>query len=237
MIYIIGDTHGENSFWKMGNNYFEKMGLEKPTANDTLIHVGDLGFIWDLPNNITKTELYLKDWASQKPWTLITAGGNHENWDRVLKLPLVPWPGGEMAYRYTDNVFYAIRGGTYEIEGKTFFFMGGASSIDKKYRTKDVSWWENEIPNIKEMDQGIQALDKKQMKVDYVITHTFPREVVYKMGFNSINSCPVSSYLSQLLRFGITFKRWFGGHFHQDIEIDTEYGDFCCVYNKIIKIE
>ena len=236
MIYIIGDTHGENSYWKMSNNYFAKQGLPKPTADDTLIHVGDLGFIWDLPNNITKTELYLKDWASQKPWTLLTAGGNHENWDRVLKLPLVPWPGGELAYKYTDNVFYAIRGGTYEIEGKTFFFIGGASSHDKQFRVENVSWWEDEIPSMKEMDQGVAALDEVNMEVDYVVTHTFPWEVINVL-HHSTSTCPVASYLNQLLRFGLKFKDWYGGHFHRDQTIDTRYGNFHCVYDKIIKIE
>lgn len=237
MIYIIGDTHGENEYWKMSNREFESQGFSKPTENDTLVHVGDLGLIWDPPNNITKPELHLKKWTDSKPWTLLTAGGNHENWDRVLQLPQVPWPGGEIAYKYTDNVFYAIRGGTYEIEGKTFFFMGGASSHDKAYRKEYVSWWPDEIPSMKEFDKGVRALDEVNMEVDYVITHTMPWEVVHQMGFYKVEQCPVSGYLNQLLRFGLKFKKWYGGHFHKDVEIDTPYGSFQCVYDKIIKIE
>lgn len=236
MIYIIGDTHGENEFWKMSNKEFRKQGFDVPTKDDTIIHVGDLGFIWDLDDKISKTELYLKQWSEKKPWTLLTAGGNHENWNRILKLPLVPWPGGELAYKYTNNVYYAIRGGTYEIEGKTFFFMGGATSTDKWNRVEDVSWWEDEIPSLKEMDAGVAALDKVNMEVDYVITHTFPWEIIYAMGIYDVKNCPVTSYLNQLLSFGLKFKHWFGGHFHQDRTIDTRHGKFSCVYNKIIRL-
>jgi hypothetical protein len=235
LIYIVGDTHGDIEFWKLSNKEFRKQGLEIPTKNDTIIHVGDLGFVWDPADKISKSEEYLKKWSGKKPWTLITAGGNHENWDRVLKLPLVPWPGGELAYKYTDNIYYAIRGGTYEIEGKTFFFMGGASSHDKAYRTEGLSWWDDEIPSMKEMDQGVTALDKVQMEVDYVITHTFPWEVIQVL-HHSTSTCPVASYLNQLLRFGLKFKDWYGGHFHLDQTVDTKYGNFHCIYDKIIKI-
>lgn len=239
MIYMIGDTHGEDTFFKMGNSYIKKLGLDVPTKDDTLFHVGDLGYIWDQENNIKAPEKYLKDWTSKKPWKILTAGGNHENWERVLKLPLVPapWPGSSPVYKYTDNIFYAIRGGLYRVENKTFFFMGGATSTDISYRKEGLSWWPEEIPSLKEFDDGVSILDSVNMEVDYVVTHTFPWEVIQLLGFYNYTTCPVSAYLNQLLRFGIKFKEWYGGHFHIDKTVDSPYGKFTCLYDdiKIIK--
>lgn len=235
MIYIVGDTHADIDYNKLGNGFIKDQLLPKPTKNDTIIQVGDLGFVLDLPDNISPTEIYLKEWISAKPWKLITAGGNHENWDRVLKLPVstVPWPEGNDAYQYTDNVFFARRGRIYEIENKTFFFMGGATSTDKDSRVPFVSWWPEEIPTQDEFAAGLAELEKVNMEVDYVITHTFPRTIVNLLGFTNA-TCPVSNYLEYLLNCGLKFKKWYGGHFHVDVKIPYKHdSEIICLMDKI----
>ncbi|MBP3836167.1 MAG: hypothetical protein J6E31_03645, partial [Pyramidobacter sp.] len=69
-------------------------------------------------------------------------------------------------------MFHLRRGQVYEIEGKSFFCMGGAMSIDKEWHTEGESWWPGENITTDDMRRGVEALEKRGNKVDYVLTHT-----------------------------------------------------------------
>ena len=45
-----------------------------------------------------------------------------------------------------------MRGEYYEIQGKTFWVMGGACSHDLEYRTPNKDWWTREIPSKQEFE-------------------------------------------------------------------------------------
>ena len=137
---------------------------------------GDFGLVYST-NPADRLEHELIDWLDLKPWETIALLGNHENYERAYALPLMEHLGALM-YRVSEKVWLMQHGNVYTIEGKTFFAFGGATSIDKASRQDRLSWWEEEIPTRADFDRGVRSLEAVGGKVDYVITHTAPREAI-----------------------------------------------------------
>ena len=55
--------------------------------------------------------------------------GNHENYDAYKDYPKEEWHGGQIQ-RIRPSVLHLMRGQVYELNGRKFFTMGGASSHD-----------------------------------------------------------------------------------------------------------
>jgi len=174
-IFLAGDFHGkidmQDTLTK--RNFPQQKEL---TKDDYLIQLGDFGLVWDDPISAT-AEQELVDWLSDKPFTTIVVLGNHENYDRITMLPEVEM-FGDKVWKYTDSIFILQRGKIYTIDGKRYFTMGGALSIDKSMRTEGRSWWRQEIPSYEEFDRGLQALQDCSYEVDYVLTHTIPKRLI-----------------------------------------------------------
>lgn len=137
-----------------------------------------------------------------------------------------------MIHRSTDapNVIHLQRGEYYEIDGHTFWCFGGAESHDKMFRTPGFDWFSAELPSMSECLHGFSTLGKHDGKVDYIITHTAPKRILYEMGFDSSYFDPVSEYLDVILK-NTKYKLWFCGHMHQNIlipqyQLDMLYNDY-----------
>ena len=199
--YITGDTHGNIDCQKFNSPYF-------PAAEgDYVIICGDFGAVWDG----TEEEQKLLDWYNDKPWTTLFCDGNHENFDLLSKYPVEEWNGGKV-HRIRPKVLHLMRGQVFTIEGKTFFVMGGASSIDKEYRTVGLSWWAEELPSVREMEEGFANLEKVEYAVDYIITHSAP-----SIALPSINLTykpdALSKYLTVIQQI-TEYTHWYCGHYH-----------------------
>lgn len=220
-IYITGDTHGNIDCQKFNNPYF-------PAAEgDYVIICGDFGAVWDG----TEEEQKLLDWYNDKPWTTLFCDGNHENFDLLSKYPVEEWNGGKV-HRIRPKVLHLMRGQVFTIESKTFFVMGGASSIDKEYRTEGLNWWAEEIPSLREMDEGFANLGKVGYKVDYVITHSAPTTVLTSIN-PTYKTDAVTRYL-EAVRQTVKFGWHYFGHYH----IDKDFLNYkaTCLYDNIIEI-
>ncbi|WP_312977288.1 metallophosphoesterase [Corynebacterium sp.] len=91
--------------------------------------------------------------------------GNHDNFD--LLNPDTPHP-----VRISDNVTYMPRGSRARLAGVELLFLGGASSIDKHWRTEGLNWWPGEIITEAQADRAIAAAtDPDQPPVDILVTH------------------------------------------------------------------
>ena len=132
MIYITGDTHGNIDFGKL-KKYFSKIYV---THEDYLIILGDVGIVW------SEYEHYINDYNSLG-LTVLFVDGNHENFELLEKFPVILFKGAR-CHRLTKNIYHIIRGEIININGLSFFCMGGATSIDRIYRVNRVSWWEEE---------------------------------------------------------------------------------------------
>ena len=128
-----------------------------------------------------------------------------------------------------------MRGQVFEIDGTRFFTFGGAYSIDKMSRTEGISWFPEEIPDRDEYEEGWQNLEKAGFKVDYILTHSGPREVVAAMGYGEMSDGEIElrQYL-QRVADNTDFTAWYFGHFHEDEEIEDM---FFCLFDEVLAIE
>lgn len=157
--------------------YFgHKKNLNK---QDYLIICGDAGIVWDCQNQDAQVQSILQD----LPVTTLFVDGNHENFVALNEYPVEKWHGGKVHF-ICDDIIHLMRGQVYTIGTQTFFTFGGAHSVDWYQRTEGISWWKEEIPNHLEMQEGQDNLMKMNHKVDYIITHTAPYEVLAEMGMD-----------------------------------------------------
>ncbi len=251
MIYVTGDTHGGWMNRLKADSFPEQKEM---TKDDYVIICGDFG-IWDN----SKREKYNLDWLEDKSFTTLFVSGNHENYDILDSLPVEDWHGGKVNF-IRPSVIHLMRGQVFNIEDKTFFTFGGASSHDisagilepddpdfkekKKrldkdpfalYRINHVSWWERELPSEEEMQEGLDNLQKQNNKVDYIITHIPCTSLLKQMdcGSGLYQSDILTDYL-QKIRQNIEYKHWLFGHMHMNQTYHWERST--CLYEQIVRI-
>lgn len=198
------------------------------TKDDYLIICGDFGCIWD---GSYKDNWWL-NWFAHKPFTTLICFGNHENYDIIFsKYPIVEM-FGNFVFEIRENVFGFLRGVVYEIAGKTFFTLGGATSIDRHLRKEGTSWWSQEMPSYQEFQDAFDALEEHNWNVDYVITHCAPSSIQTKI-CDKYRYDKLTDFLNYIDKV-IIFKHWYFGHYHIDCEITENH---TAIYNKIIELE
>ena len=121
MIYATGDLHG-NSL-RFQPQYFPEQS--EMTKDDYMIVCGDFGCVW----NGDKSDDPQLDRLEALPFTVLFVDGNHENFDALNEHPLEQWHGGRV-HKIRPHVIRLMRGQAFELQGHTFFTMGGAQSHD-----------------------------------------------------------------------------------------------------------
>ena len=228
-IFITGDTHGDIDFHKLNSKNFPQ-GKEL-TKEDYVIVCGDFGICWDGGAQ----DKYLREWYESKPWTTLFIDGNHENFSLLSQYPEEDFFGGKV-HRISPSILHLERGEIFMLNGKTFFAMGGASSIDKAYRRVGVSWWPEEIPSEEEFLNGNKNLSLHDDKVDIILTHTAPAYYHQQSVKRDYGADKVNRYLQTIFDC-VDYKKWFCGHYHIDEDFGEESDpDFHVLYNRIIEI-
>ena len=236
--FITGDTHGGYGGFSGEMKRFsayEKM-LDKLNKDDYLIIAGDFGFIWKAFQSDKDEERWLRYFDSFG-FTTLFIDGNHENFDRLDKMEVSEFKGGKV-HKISDSVYHLMRGQIYDFDGVKIFTMGGALSIDKEWRTPGISWWKQELITQKDFDEAMKNLAKVDFSVDFVITHTCPQSIVpYALNGKPYNptwhdeSCV---YLQKIYE-KIKFKKWYFGHWHEEL---LEIGDeFITLWHDIVEIK
>lgn len=224
MVYITGDIHGDIDIGKLSSKAFP-IG-KTLTKDDYLIICGDFGLVW---GNSTE-ELYCRGWLASKPWTTLFVDGNHENFDMLVEFPETGMFGDKVGV-ICDSIYHLKRGRVYTIEDKKFFTMGGATSHDQGFRREFISWWKQEMPNIKEYNTAIYSLNEYDWKVDYVISHCAPTSVM-KMLSSDYAPDRLSDFFQDISE-KLSFTRWYFGHYHKDYEVSEKYH---ALYNTIERV-
>lgn len=221
---VCGDLHGS---WSYLNTLINK---KRP---DTILQCGDFGF-WPNMHDTRLIDTGKKEWVegvvdsksrlhipgySRRQITarwnqygiknhntkIYWCDGNHEDHDALDNLVKT----GNL--EIMPNVFYMPRMSTMKlVDGRTVLFIGGADSIDKKWRTPGYDWFSQELISYRDMDKVPDC------KVDIVISHTCPEECMYFMGNHMKDKFkdPSRSALSYILeKYRPTL--WFFGHFHK----------------------
>ena len=246
-IYITGDTHGE--FKRFQNpDFYEQEGL---TKQDYLIICGDFGGVWDG----SPYEQYELDQLEANPYTTLFVSGNHENFDLLATYPVEPWHGGSVQ-RIRPSVIHLMRGQVYDIQGKTFFTMGGASSHDINggilepddplfsrklrqlnasgafYRIHHRSWWPEELPSPAEYDTARANLDQHGWNVDYIITHCCPSSLQAELSGGLYQADALTDFLDEVAQ-RCRFQCWFFGHYHQNRAFHQKYA---LLYEQVVQL-
>lgn len=227
MIFLTGDTHIPLDISKLNTkNFSEQKNL---TRDDYVIILGDFGLYW----HEDKTYEHWHKWLQNKPFTILWVDGNHENHDWIDSMPISTWHGGKV--HRDGNIIHLMRGQVFDINDKKFFVMGGADSYDRFLRIPYVNWWPEECPNHTDIKNAEDMLNLVNFKVDYVLTHTCPTEVLATIKnrhpeyiFNDKENYVES--LLQNIKDHLTFKEWFFGHWHENFT----YENYRCLYDDII---
>lgn len=216
MIYDTGDIHANQYKW------VEQIHPAL-SSGDILIVNGDFGIgFW---NGRYWSEETFFDWISEQKYTVLFVDGNHENFNKLNDYPVELWNGGRV-HKIRHNLIHLMRGEVYNIDGISVFAFGGGYSIDKYRRQENVSWWRQEMPSEEEYKNAEKNLQKVDYQVDYIITHTAPSESVYYLSVmqrlavnkNVVEEQPLNTFLDHI-RQQVTYKHWYFGHFHIDIEL------------------
>lgn len=223
MLRIVGDLHGEE--WRFTDEYMP--GQSGWDADDKLIVTGDFGFVFHGEKNYLSERNKL-DALAKKPYEILFVDGNHEGFDYLVDYP-EELRYGAPARRIRDNIFWLQRGCIYTIEDKTFFTMGGAYSMDKAFRMSyqeicgEKIWFRQELPSSEEYHRAIDTLEKAQMKVDYIITHTAPKSIIPRVigKMPDPHDMELTGFLDWIYH-EVNFKKWFFGHFHEDLAVTEQ---------------
>ncbi|MCR5590847.1 MAG: metallophosphoesterase [Lachnospiraceae bacterium] len=228
MAFIItGDTHGTLDIGKVVRFFAEHEG--EYTEDDYLIILGDVGVCAFTPSVEKETRQILRD----LPVTVLFIDGNHEHFEMLNNYPVDHWMGGKV-HIIEPGIIHLMRGQVYDIDGTTFFTFGGAHSTDMIFRTEGVDWFPEEIPTHEEYEEGLSNLENHDYKVDYILTHSAPREVAAALGFgeDSADEIALRKYFQQIADEA-EYKMWFFGHFHEDEVIEDM---FTAVFDEVIVV-
>ena len=235
-VYVTGDTHG--GFQRLGMKYFPEQ--KKMNREDMVIIAGDFGGLW----GGTPAEKYWLDWLEDKPFTTAFLDGNHENFAMLNALPERLWHGGRI-HEVRPHVLHLMRGQVFDIEGYTFFTMGGASSHDIQdgildpeepgfeerywrmrraramFRVKGVSWWTEELPSDEEYEEARKNLDAHDWAVDYILTHCAPTSITQKI-IPHARADRLTDFLDEV-KNRARYHYWLFGHLHDNQAVDKKH--------------
>lgn len=229
MIYLVGDIHGVIDINKVITYFQEEKNHQEITKKDYLILLGDTNICWD--NGIKDKEVM--DILQSLPLTILFIDGNHENFTLLNSYPVTIWNGGNV-HLLEGGIIHLMRGQIFTIENKKFFTFGGGNSIDKNYRKENINWWPDEMPNDQEYSDGMVNLMENNFQVDYILTHTIPSQLVIDLlKINSSGEEALQDYLQEVADI-TTFRKWYFGHWHKDINISNMY---IGLWNDIVVLE
>lgn len=232
MIYLTGDTHGEiarfQQLYRQGERYF--------TVNDTLLVTGDFGYVCAPDGeHFNRAKWNFLDDLAARPYTIAFCDGNHEDFAALKEYPVAEWNGG-LVHVIRPNILHLMRGQCYTIEGKTFLALGGAYSIDGYTRTRGGNWFpEDEVYSPEDYKTTAATLKRIGNKVDYVISHTCPAEIIRRMRHTpDPHDAQMTGHFEWVMyELGDSFKQWFFGHWHLDQQIAPR---FRCIWYDLLAL-
>ena len=156
MVYLTGDTHGDIDRFKHGK-------LRWLGKRDTVVVLGDFGFVWDGSKGGTEKA----GLAAQAP-VYPAVSGRQPRKLRPFKAVShrgTLWRQGAGTGRQCVPCVPRQRAGIGE---KKYLCFGGAESQDVEDREPGVNWWREEMPSEEEYAFCEENLAACDYKVDYV---------------------------------------------------------------------
>lgn len=199
-LLIAGDWHG--------NHVWAKKIIDVAHAEDIdkMIQVGDFG-VW--PGAEGKDYLkILSRYLVKRDVKLYFVPGNHEDYNQIDEWTRSLPRNEDGHIEVEPNLFYAGKVNAWTWEGKRFASVGGAVSIDKKWRKLNESWWQQETLSSQEELAAINL-----GKVDYLFTHDCPSSHPFVGLKNDVES-DIHRYTMTKIGRALQPEFWFHGHMH-----------------------
>lgn len=219
MIFVTGDMHGDLE-------RFQSRDIKKLKKGDSLIILGDFGFVW----RGGEEEQKALDFICSRKYNVLFLDGSHENFDLLKGYPIEEAFGGKVR-SLGKNLKQLMRGEIYNIEDKTLFVMGGGRSDDLEFRREGESWWPEELPSQELLDSTKAKLDQIK-RVDFVLTHDAPQKIRVSLTGDEEEPSRLCLFFDKLM-YSLKYTNWFFGCYHVDRKLTrTHYA----VYKKVIEI-
>lgn len=210
-ILVTGDVHGD---------ILLLLEMVRSIENDEMLFVtGDFGLFWfDINSNSDKYTI-LNNMLESKNAYIVFVDGNHENHNFINRTEISEFCGAKY-HKLLPRVIHIMRGEIVNIDGIKIFCFGGAYSVDRFWREKNKTYFEEELPNENEYDSGLNNLINADFKVDYIITHTCQRRLVKKLGqrHKAIEEIKLQNYIQWIVD-NVEYKKHYFGHWHMDKKI------------------
>lgn len=229
-LLITGDLHGDTAALTMI--------AKKMLPGDVLFVAGDFGFIFrdtsDEHSFLTDVDIFLRKMGAYIVWV----DGNHENHKAINEFPVDSWQGARV-HMIRSHIIHVLRGEVLTLKGKHIFCFGGAFSIDRSWRVLNESYWEEEIPADVEYQNGNDKLEKYNYKIDYVVTHTCPVNLLPSLGsyHAALEERQLQNYLQYVSeQIDGSLQTWFFGHWHRDVGLGADE-KFRAIYLDVVDME
>jgi predicted phosphodiesterase len=211
---VAGDWHGDLSVARAVVRTLKSQDVH------LLLHVGDLAVRWPGPKK-GRFDKRLGQLLEDAEIEFLFIDGNHDNHKELRELP--PLPDGTR--RLSDHMSYMPRGTVIERHGVRIGGLGGAYSVDRRWRSegKDI-WADLEEPTPAEAERLIASAP-----VDVLLTHEAPASF---QGLKGLTLSPEIAFAAERTR-GLLQKAvevlqpalLFSGHWHQRRSQELVWGD------------
>lgn len=211
-VAFAGDWHG-NFAWARGAIYHAA-----DQGAETVIHLGDYGYDFRR-TYIDAIEVALK----RTGLTLQFVDGNHEDFTWLYGVPV----GDDGRRRISDRVHHLPRGYRWDIDGVRLLAVGGAFSVDRRWRQLGVSWWVEEMITDDDVKRAIDG-----GPVDVLVSHDCPsgswipglERGVYFFPADAL--AQAAAHRTQLRKVvdAVQPKSIWHGHYHVPYQTVTDFG-------------
>lgn len=209
-VLLVGDTHG-NTGW------LERLVLPAATRfdADAICQLGDFG-IW------SESGAFLEA-ARCSPVPFFFIDGNHEDHRILARIS----KGSREPVDLGGSLTYMPRGATAVWGGVSVAFLGGAVSIDRRYRTEGRYWFAEEALSADDV-AAVLRLD-----CQVLLTHDTPSgfplplpPVTNPLWLSQLPSCDAHRDLLGVVVDGVRPEILVHGHYHRrwDIRLDRPWG-------------
>lgn len=160
-VALVGDLHG--------NTVAARRAVERASYGQAqlMVQLGDWG-LWpgrEGEKFVRDVDRQLGHYGLAMAWL----SGNHDDYDQLGAIGIDPVTGLQ---RITDRIWHLPRGYRWTWNDHTWLALGGAVSVDRKWRREGVDWWPGEVLSEADVQRAIEG-----GPVDVLLTHDCPTGV------------------------------------------------------------
>ncbi len=204
-MYVYGDCHSD---WDI----LEDLLGKQPDGPDA-IQLGDYGIGFPSPQYFPYQNEEGLSFPITFPDTFKFIRGNHDHPALCRTHP-----------NYLGDYGY--------LENSGIFYISGAFSIDKSWRTPGLTWWEGEELRYDELQDMITLFEKTKPRI--VFSHTAPLFIIQTMLFDSLVADKIAIKSRTSIALQEAWERhhpaiWCFAHFHTSKSDEIDGTTFHCV--------